>query len=217
MSDAQPSNECIAALLELQRSMSNYRAYGHGHFVWKAFAAMREADRYMVEHPGLAINVDMHRETVLAAVEQIARGMLELGEVTSDAGRKQLLNALKWADKGIASSTAREKEQEVISRLRVVFSTLLNYSDAKLAALSDPVWKDLKSFDGAYQLVADATGESKSNVVKIWKEFTSVGFGAIYQRDAEAAIEKRKKDIAARRKPRMRAAGYKPVKPAQWR
>lgn len=215
MSDVQPSNECIAALLELQRSMSNYRAYGHGHFVWKAFAAMREADRYMVEHPGMAINVDMHRETVLAAVEQIARGMIELGEVTSDAGRKQLLNALKWADKGAASTAAREKRRDIAERLRVVFSMLLNTSDAKLA--ERPAWKDLKSFDGAFQLVADETGESKSNVVKIWKEFASSGLGVLYQRDAEAAIEKRKKDFAARRKPRMRASAYKPVKPAHWR
>lgn len=214
MSDTQPSAESINAVLELQEAVKGYKVHGHGYFVWKAFLAMRNADR--IGH--LSGDVDIHRETVFAGIEEIARGILDLGEVTSDGGRKQLLNALKWADKGGASSAARMKESAVVDRLRIVFSMLLNYSDAKLGAMGNPAWKDLKSFDGAFQMVAEETGESKSNVRKIWESATSSGIGMLYANDAAAAIDKRKAEIMGRsRKPRARASSHKPVKPMHWR
>jgi hypothetical protein len=215
MSNVQPSGECINAVLELQQAVSSYKTHGHGNFVWRAFVALRTAERHLIDHPGLAPTVAICREEVMAAVEGIARSMMDLGEVTSDGGRKQLLHALKWADKGAVSTAASEKRRDVVERLRIVFSMLLNTPDAKLS--ERPAWKDLKSFDGAFQMVADDTGESKSNVRKIWETETASGLGRLYARDAEAAIEKRKRDMRERRKPKMRASVHKPVKPQGWR
>jgi len=214
---AAPSGELVNAVLDLRQAMENYKAHGHGHFVWKAYVAMRTADRHLVEHPDFAPDVDRYREDVLAAIEEIACGMLDLGEVTSDGGRKQLLNALKWADKGVASSSAREKEQQIVDYLKMVFSMLRNHSDEKLGTFANPAWKEIKSFDAAYKLTAEEHGESKTHVRDIWEAFTSSQPGLVYQRDAESAIEKRKKEIAGRRKPRVRAGTHKPVKPIHWK
>lgn len=221
----QPSNDEIRMLSELERATEMYRCHGHGHHLWAAFLALRDADR-SVDRRDLQAVIDKNRETVLIGIEEIARGMLGLGEVTSDGGRKQLLNTLKWAEKGVASAEASKKRRNVVERLRVVFSTILNNSDAKLAEFDraretadlKPVWKDLKSFDGAFQMVADETGESKSNVRKIWEEATSSGIGNLYALDADSAIDKRKAEILERsRKPRARASSHKPVKPMHWR
>ncbi|CBJ42536.1 hypothetical protein [Ralstonia solanacearum] len=224
MSGLVPSGTLINALLDLQDAVCNYREHGHGDFVWKAYAAMRTADRHVAEHPELVPTIDMYREEVLAAVEEIAQGMLALAdrpagerEVTSDAGRKQLLYALKWADRGAASTQAREKEREVVERLRIVFSMLANYSDEKLRGLSDPAWADLKSLDGAYSMVAKDIEESPSSVRKIWKAATASGIGLMYARDAAAAIEKRRSEISNRDKKTVRPRADKANDPHPWK
>jgi hypothetical protein len=217
----------VSAVLELQDAVRGYKAHGHGYFVWKAFLALPSAERFASTSPQFGPDVDQGRKVVMDALGEIAEAILGLGEVTTDAGRKQLLNAIKWAEKGNSSSSAREKEEDVVTRLRVIFSTLQNSSVEKLAQKDKhresmelaPVWGQLKSFDGAFQLVADETGESKSNVRKIWETATSSGIGLLYASDAAAAIAKRKAEvmIGDRRKPRGRASMSKPVKPTHWR